>query len=59
MTDYAELWLAAQRAHKDVFEAALRKDYLAAMNGCAQLRTLALQLETWFEDASIAERGGK
>ena len=50
MTDYAETWLLAQRAHKDIFEAALKKDWEGALNGCAQLRMLAFCLETWFEN---------
>ena len=50
--DYAELWLDAQKAHKAIFEAALAKDWTAAMVASANLCTLSMKLETWFEDAA-------
>lgn len=57
MTDYAELWLQAQRAHKDIFEAALRKDYMAAMEQADLLEKLAVCMATWFEDAHLTGVG--
>jgi hypothetical protein len=48
MTDYAELWLQAQRAHKDVFEAALRKDWDEAITQSVQLEEFARRLRVWF-----------
>lgn len=48
-TDYAELWLQAQRAHKDIFEAALRKDWGAAHDYSIVLMETAQELCRWFE----------
>jgi hypothetical protein len=58
MTDYAELWLQAQRAHKDIFEAALRKDWQQARDATERLRACSEQLDNWFADAQVYE-GGK
>jgi hypothetical protein len=56
-TDYAELCLMAQRAHKDIFEAALRKDYFAAMQHAETLQNLAERLGNWLEDAHLTSVG--
>ena len=52
MTDYAELWLMAQRSHKDIFEAALRKDWINAQNAAMVLETYAAEMREWFREQS-------
>lgn len=49
MYDYAELWIAAQRAHKDIFEAALRDDWIEALKASDQLRSLSKSMGDWFQ----------
>ena len=47
-TDYAELWLDAQKAHKAIFEAALRKDWEVAWRETVELERLARKMRQWF-----------
>jgi hypothetical protein len=55
--DYAELWLMAQRAHKDIFEAALVKDWHQAMIHADLLENLAERMGSWLEDAHLRSVG--
>ena len=55
--DYAELWLEAQKAHKAIFEAALAKDYMAAMTSAESLRLCSELMADWFEDAHLRSVG--
>jgi len=57
MTDYAELWLQAQRAHKDIFEAALRKDWIAALSAAESMRGFGTLMADWFEDKHLEDAG--
>ena len=55
--DYSELWLMAQRAHKDCFAAALKKDWLTAMVQAEVMASLGNRLANWFEDAHLTSVG--
>jgi hypothetical protein len=55
MTDYAETWLLAQRAHKDIFEAALKKDWQGAQDATERLRACTEELENWFFIAQLKD----